>query len=234
MMIARRGLLLGALAALGCSVVPRAEGDAMAGWVRYAGRVLVMGDSITLGAQGFVGGWRPGLSSALSAASVGHVYVGPLSDAYGAHRAVSGTSAYQQTSAVQTDCETYDPRVVVIGYGANDVGGTDDGGQGRTAAQTIAELGEAIAWVQAGAPQALVLMQTVIVPQDDTIASYWARRAIFSELNALMPGLATSTGVRLIDVGAPETTDGLHPSAAGYAAMSSTIASAVLAVIPGA
>jgi lysophospholipase L1-like esterase len=205
----------------------------VATWVRYAGRILIADDSTGVGAQGFVGGWRPGLSAALTAAGVGHTYVGPYSDAYGAHRAVNAISAYQQTSAVQTDCETYDPRLVLIGYGHNDVGGLPDGAQGRTATQAIEALSDVIGWVRAGAPQALIFLRTVIVPQNPTIASHWARREIFEDLNGLLPALALSAGAHLIDVGAPTSTDGMHPDAPGYSAMASTIASAVLAALPG-
>lgn len=206
----------------------------MADWIRNAGRILVMGDSITVGYHGLVGGWRVGLTGALSTAGVAYTTVGPYSDAYGNHRGVSGISAYQQTSGVQTDCETYKPRIIVIGYGANDVGGSAAGGQQRTAAQTITELGEVIDWCQAGAPHAMLFLQTVIVPQNNGIPSYYDRRDIFSELNGLLPALCVSQGVTLIDVGAPDTTDGLHPSSTGYSSMATAISDALLARIPGA
>lgn len=207
----------------------------MTSWVKSAGRIMVMGDSITLGWYSQLGGWRVGLGSALTSAGIGYSYVGPLSDAYGAHRAVIATAASQQTSAVQTDCATYRPRVVIIGWGANDVGGIADGGQGRTAAQAIMSLGDVIDWTTAGAPQAKVFVQTVVVPQTSAIASYWAARATFSELNGLLPALCTSRGATLIDIGAPTTSDGLHPdqTATGYPAMASTIYAAVAAALPG-
>ena len=204
------------------------DGDAMADWIRNAGRILVMGDSITVGYYGLVGGWRAGLTSALSTAGVAHATVGPYSDAYGNHRGVSGICAYQQTSSVQTDCETYKPSIIVSASGANDIGG------GATAAQTIAELGEIIDWCRAGAPHAMIELQTVIVPQNNGIPSYYDRRDIFSELNGLLPALCVTYGVSLIDVGAPDTTDGLHPSSTGYASMATAISSALLARIPGA
>lgn len=206
----------------------------MASWVRYAGRILVMGDSITVGHNGLVGGWRVGLSTALTTATVQHTYVGPYSDAYGAHRGVSGTAACLQTSAVQTDCETYDPRVIVISYGVNDIGGNADGGQQQTAAQTITAITNVINWCQAGAPQASILVATVVVPQTSAFASYYARRAIHEEYNALLPALCASKGVRLVDMGAPTTSDGVHPDADGYADMAATHSAAILAALPGA
>ncbi len=206
----------------------------MAPWVRYAGRVLVMGDSITVGYNGLVGGWRVGLSTALTAATVQHAYVGPYSDAYGAHRGVSGTAACLQTSGVQTDCETYDPRVIVISYGVNDIGGNADGGQQQTAAQTITAITNVINWCQAGAPQATILVASIIIPQTSAFASYYARRSIMEDYNTLLPATCAAEGVRFLDVGAPSTSDGVHPDASGYAAQAASIAGAVLAALPGA
>lgn len=230
--------MLGGLAAcalVGCASEGAREGDAMAYWIRNAGKIYPKGDSLTEGYHGLLGGWRPGLSAALTAAGVAHSYVGQLSDAYGAHHGVPGISAFQQGGSTQTDCETYDPRIIILGYGTNDVGGLAAGGQARTAAQCVASLTNVINWCQAGAPQALIFMQTLIVPQNAGIPSYYDRREIFEEANSLFPALVLAEGIRLIDVGAPETSDGLHPTQTGYTAtMAPAIASAVLAAVPGA
>ena len=191
-----------------------------------------MGDSIVLGMYGKTGGWRVHLTGLLSSAGVSHEFVGPYTNV-GKHRGVNGTSAYQQTSQVQTDCETYDPHIIIIAYGVNDIGGVPDGGQGRTAAQTEPEIEEVIAWARAGAPHAHILVQTVIVPQGSTYASYWSRRAEHIALNAALPALCAANGVTMVDVGAPATTDDIHPSdGAGYPAMADTYLDAILSVIP--
>lgn len=207
----------------------------MAAWVRYAGRIMCIGDSIVVGYHGLTGGWRAGLSAALTAAGIQHVFVGPYSDAYGAHRGVSGTSAYAQTSAVQTDCETYRPRIVLFAYGVNDCGGAAAGGAERSAADTLVEIEECLDWIEAGAPYASIGVQTVIVPQTNDIPSYYARRAEHEALNAGIPGLAaTHARARVVNVGAPPTTDGVHPSdVAGYPAMVDDYVVALDAMIPG-
>lgn len=234
-MLRRHALTLAALSPLlACDGRPRSEGADVAQWIRYAGRILAMGDSITIGHNGLVGGWRVGLSSALTAAGVGHTFVGPYSDAYGAHRGVSGTAACLQTSAVQTDCATYGPRLILLNYGVNDIGGSADGGQERTAAQTITAMGGVIDWCQAGAPGAIILVGSIVVPQSPAFASYWARRAIHEEYNSLLPALCDSKGVVFDDAGAPETTDGVHLSATGYGVRAASIAARLLQFVPGA
>lgn len=203
-------------------------------WIRYAGRIMIADNSIGIGYHGLVGGFRPTLGSALTSAGVGYAYVGPYSDAYGAHRSVSGISAYQQSSALQTDCETYDPRVVILGYAENDLGGAG-GGQSRTPAQAIASMTSCIGWVRAGAPQAAIIVRTIVVPQNNGIPGYYARRDLFPEYNGLLPSLCASEGCQIADIGAPTTSDGQHPDDAstGYPAIGAILAAAVLSVLPG-
>jgi len=213
---------------LACESSVRGEGADVASWVRYAGRVMCTGDSITIGYNDLVGGWRPGLSTALTAASVGHVFVGPYSDAYGAHRGASGDRAGAQGAGFQSDCETYDPRVIVFGYGVNDIGGEYLDAQG-----TLDAIETAIGYAQAGAPQAIVLVQSLIVPDSNDFPTYYARRAMNVTVNAALPALCDSLGCRFVDVGAPELDDGVHPTAAGYATMATAISAAVIAALPG-
>lgn len=201
----------------------------MAQWVRYAGRVLVMGDSVTVGYNGLVGGWRVGLSTALTAATVQHTYVGPYSDAYGAHRGVSGDRAGAQGAGFQTDCETYDPRVIIIAYGVNDIGG-----EYLDATGTLAALSNCVSLAQAGAPQAIILVQSLIVPSTNDFPTYYANRAENEAVNAALPAWCNARGVRFVDIGNPATSDGVHPTAAGYATMVTAISAAVLAALPGA
>lgn len=204
-------------------------------WINRAGRIMCMGDSITVGYTSLLGGWRPGLSSALTAAGISHEFAGVYVDAYTRHHAASGTAASQQTSALQTDCEAYDPATIIIGWGANDVGGNADGGQQHSAATALADIGDVIDWCVAGAPQAFrlrrIFVQTLIVPQNATLATYYSRRQHSEQVNVGLVDLCDSKGVRLIDVGAPATSDGLHPSQAGYATMAATISAAVISAV---
>lgn len=199
-----------------------------ASWIRYAGRIMVVDNSIGVGEEGLVGGFRAVIADELDALDIGHVWVGPYSDAYGSHRAASGTLAADQTSALQTDCETYDPRIVIIGYAENDLGTS------YTAAQTIASVTACIQWIKAGAPQAIVIVRTAIVPQTNDIPAYYARRALFSEYNTLVPAMCESEGATMVDLGVPTTSDGLHldDTATGYTAAGTTLAGTIVRLIP--
>lgn len=203
-------------------------------WIRYAGRIMIADNSIGIGYHGLVGGFRPTLGSALTSAGVGYAYVGPYSDAYGAHRSVSGISAYQQSSQLQTDCATYAPRVTILGYCENDLGGAG-GGQSRTPAQAIESMRSCIRWSLAGAPWTIPIVRSVIVPQTNGIPGYYSRRELFAEYNTLLPALCAEEGARYVDIGAPTTSDGLHPddTPTGYPSMGAILAAAVLASLPG-
>lgn len=197
-------------------------------WIRYAGRIMVADNSIGVGHNGLVGGFRAVISDELDALDIGHVWVGPYSDAYGSHRSISGVLGADQTSALQTDCETYDPRIVIVGYAENDLGTS------YTAAQTITFVTNCVNWVQAGAPQAIVIVRTAIVPQNATIPAYYARRDLFSEYNTLLPAMCSAEGVYLADIGAPTTSDGLHldDTSTGYTSAGRTLAGVIVRRIP--
>lgn len=206
----------------------------MARYVRYAGRIMISYDSLGIGYTDLVGGFRPELSAALTAAGVQHSYTGPSSDAYGAHRSVSGTAAVLQTITLQTDCETYDPRVVLLGYGVNDLGGNPDGQQ-QTVVQFLAGLSDCVAWVQAGAPQAIVIVQSVPIP-GPAFPTYYARRALNEEANTLLPAFCAARNCRLVSINDSDayTSDGVHRTAAGYTLMATALSNAILAALPGA
>lgn len=238
-MVSRR-TVLGALAACalaGCDGRLRADdagaceraGDEMPRWVAYAGRIMIADNSIGVGYLGLVGGFRPGLSAALTARGVGHVYVGPHSDAYGSHRSVSGVTASGQAAGLEADCATYRPRIVVVGYPENDIG------TAWTAAETIESVRLCVQAVQSGAPQALVIVRSAIVPQTADIPAYHARRDLFAEYNGLGAAMCAAEGARWVDIGAPTTSDGLHPddTSTGYPSIATTLAAEVVASLPG-
>lgn len=211
-----------------------AEDEMAPRWVQRAGAIMVCDNSLGVGYHGLVGGWRPSLSAALTAAGVSHSYVGPHSDAYGSHRAVSGISAVQQSSQLQTDCATYAPRVTILGYCENDLGGAG-GGQSRTPAQAIESMRSCIRWALAGAPWTIPIVRSVIVPQTNGIPGYYSRRDLFVEYNGLLPALCAAEGARHVDIGAPTTSDGLHEddTPTGYPATGATLAAAIIATLPG-
>lgn len=179
-----------------------------------------MGDSITVGYYGLVGGWRPGLSSGLTTDGLPHDYVGSLSDAYGAHDGVSGSFAASQSSALTTSAATLRPTVAIVGWGVNDIGTLD-----HTATTVADQLDSILGWLSA---VPVCLLQTVIVPQTNDIPAYYARRARVEELNTLLPAVvAGHSHARLVDMGAPPTSDGVHPTSTGYDQMATALRTAV-------
>lgn len=207
---------------------------------RNGARIMIAGDSVDLGWNSQIGGYRPGLSAGLTAARVTHSFVGPLSDAYGAHRAVIGTAAADQTSQLQTDCVTYRPNVVIIGWLVNDIGGVAAGGKGHTPAQAVNDVGVCVDWVKA-AGVSFVFVRTAVVPQTNDIQAYYDRRTEVAEGNSLLPSMITSrggasAGIHIFDAGTPTTSDGVHPDqqVAGYNSMATRAVNTFLLHLPGA
>lgn len=206
----------------------------MVEYVRSAGRILVDGDSVALGYNAQLGGFRPGLQSGLTAAGVSWTTCGPLSDAWGNHNAVIATALSQKTSGFQTIVANARPHIIVINQGVNDMGGVAAGGQGRTAAQTHTALTAALDCAQTAAPEAFCFVNKVIVPDKNDIPAYYDARFTIADYNAGLPSLlAARSRCYLIDIGAPETSDGVHPTQTGYATMASQVLAALLAVLPG-
>lgn len=200
----------------------------MTSWIRYAGRIMPCGDSITVGETALIGGWRAILQTTLNAQNLAPVYVGSSSDGYGSYVGGSGTTAQGFAAGLSGLCTTYIPRVVILGWGANDIGG-----DGVDATTCLSRLSTCISGARSGAPQAIVLQQTLVVPQNGgTYPAYYAARATFEEVNAALPALCRSLGAELVDIGAPATSDGLHPTGAGYTSVAAAISSALLRVLP--
>lgn len=196
----------------------------MTDWIRYAGRIMPCGDSITVGETALIGGWRAILQASLNAQNFAPVYVGSSSDGYGSYVGGSGTTAQGFAAGLSGLCTTYSPRVVILGWGANDIGGDL-----ADAATTLDRMSACIEGVLLGAPQAICLQQTLVVPQSGV---YYGQRAVFEEVNAALPALCASLGVPLVNIGTPATSDGLHPTGAGYASMADLIYAALLDALP--
>lgn len=201
----------------------------MALWVRNAGNVEWTGDSTVVGFNSLLGGWREPVQAALTAANIRFTTVGPNTDAYGNHWGVSGENAYTLAPLVRANAALRRPRFMYFGIGINDIGG-----HGRSAAQTRTALQDCVTEAQAGYSGVTCLVQTLIVPQNDSFPTYWAARDVVAECNALLPAMCASVGAYLVDVGAPPCPDGVHPSQTGYIdTMAPIIAAAMLAAIPG-
>ncbi len=243
-MVSRRTLVrsLAACALMGCGVPSKGDAGAAASdddaactegemprWVAHAGRIMVADNSIGVGYTGLVGGYRAQMASLLTARGVQHAWVGPQTDAYGSHRSISGVTADGQSAGLQIDCATYRPRIVVLGYAENDLG------TAWTAAQTIESVRACVQAARAGAPQAIILVRTAIVPQNNGIPAYYARRDLFGEYNTLVHAMCADEGAIMVDIGAPTTTDGLHldDTATGYPAAAAELTAAAVAALPG-
>ena len=187
------------------------------------GSIMACGDSITVGELGLTGGWRSGVASRLTAAGIAYSYVGPITDAYGSHRGESGTTAIAQVGAViEANATTYQPDVAILAYGMNDIGM----GNGPTA--FLAALDDIVGWLRVGAPQVRILVLSVIRPGPN-LYGYETYLADYDTVNAALPAWCDARLCTFVDIGAPTTSDGVHPvdGASGYDVMADIIADAL-------
>ncbi len=203
----------------------------MPNWIRHAGKILCAGDSITVGFMSLTGGWRKKLFADLASMGVRFTAVGPYTtDSPGmsatAHRGLSGDRAQNAKDNVGSTVATYDPNVIIWGFGMNDLG------NGRTPTQYLDDLDACIDAAQVNG-FAVHLVQTLILPNAAN-PGYFANIANYNTAQAALPGRVSAQGAELVNVGAPALSDGVHPSdgAAGYDAMANSILAGLLAAIP--
>jgi len=203
----------------------------MPNWIRNAGKILCAGDSITAGYLGLTGGWRKKLFQQLEDEGVRFTAVGPYTTdspdmTATAHRGLSGDKAQDAAAGIGATVATYDPTVIIWGFGMNDLG------NGRTSSQYLTDLDSCIDAAQANG-FCLHLVQTLILPTSGN-PSYFANLAQYTAAQAALPARIATQGGTMIDVGTPTLTDGVHPAdgATGFDAMADDILAAVLAAIP--
>lgn len=201
-------------------------------WKRNAGKIMCAGDSITVGFMAENGGWRKKLFTDLVAAGIICQAVGNFTNGSTGmvdntnHRGNSGDQAKISKSTIGADVTSYKPNVIIYGWGVNDIGTALS-----SAATYLDDLDACIDACQA-VGFATHIVQTMVQPTSGH--TYYAQIAVFITAAADLPARVAAQGASLCDIGAPETSDGLHPSdgATGYDAMATAIYNSVLAVIP--
>lgn len=183
-------------------------------------RVLPLGDSITWGIGSSTGNsYRGFLYSKLSSEGHAEDFVGTQRNGNMSDPDNEGHSGWridQIAGIADSVLAQYRPNVLTLEIGTNDLG---QNYQVSTAADRLHAL---IDQITADAPDATVLVGTLIVSTNSTEEP---NRPVF---NAKLPGIvqaeqAAGRHVRLVDMGALTTadlSDGLHPKDSGYQKMS--------------
>ncbi|MFZ5479323.1 MAG: SGNH/GDSL hydrolase family protein [Myxococcota bacterium] len=185
-------------------------------------RILAVGDSITHG-YGVPGGYRVPLRERLVAAGLDVDFVGSQKWAPGGwpdpeHEGWSGYLIDEIAPHAQAAVATYDPDVILLLAGCNDV----RKGQGAGAPERLFALADVL---HAAVPNATVIVGTLTPwkPPDPRVAAF----------NATLPALAEERGdwLRLADLHGAMTpemiADDVHPDATGFAGVAAAWARAM-------
>lgn len=208
-------LTAAALATVGTAVAGAAPASAST----TAVRLMPLGDSITWGVGSSTGNsYRGDLYNELSAEGHSPDFVGSGSNGTMSDPANEGHSGYridQIAALADATVDHYRPSVITLEIGTNDLN------QGYQVSTAPARLSALIDQLTFDAPDATVLVGTVIV---STSATEEGSRAAF---NQQLPGIVQSKQsagkhVRLVDMSAltaSDLSDSLHPNDGGYQKM---------------
>jgi lysophospholipase L1-like esterase len=189
---------------------------------KHSGKIMYIGDSITVGHNALSGGWRKNLNVLMTAENREFSCVGLFSDPAGMaknnHLGISGDKATTQTiSVVQSRITTYQPNIIILGYGMNDLG------QGVTPAAFITSIKNIVDWINA-VKFCKIYIQKIIVP---TMGHPYASFASnFNTANTLIEDLPNySSNISIVNINGIATSDGIHPidGATGYDKMGTQI-----------
>jgi len=195
---------------------------------KHLGRILYMGDSITWGYAALTGGWRKPLNNSLEADHVIFNCVGNMTNDSPSmskpnHIGVSGDRAtYMNSSVIGSRISTYQPEVVILGFGMNDIG------NGVTPTNFINAYKVIIDAINAN-KYCRIFIQKIIIPSQSH--SYTAYLSNYTTANNLIADLVNySSNVKIIEIENITTSDGIHPSdgANGYGRMAEQIKETLL------
>jgi lysophospholipase L1-like esterase len=182
-------------------------------------RILPLGDSIT---EGQNGGYRDVLYERLTAAGYTVDYVGPRSDPYADapdkdHAGTPGHNTGNILGVVDGHLSTYDPDVVLLMIGTNDLAWW--AAEASAPADAAARVGQILDKIEAAGVR--VILATTPPIQDASVPPDGRSRAqLLRDYNAALRTLAAQRGVTLVDVEAALTLsdlyDGVHPSEAAH------------------
>ena len=227
---ARRVTLTVAVLTLGtmATVMPaHADGETL--------KVMPLGASITFGTGSSTGnGYRADLKQQLGSIGVEVDYVGSQSSGTTDDRENEGHPGWRiDQVAAQTDAwlKTYDPDVVLINLGTNDMG------QNYDLAGAPARLGGLIDQILAHEPDTTVMVSTLVPSANPT------NNARAEEFNKAVPELVrqraeAGSDVHLVDFRGTITlddlaADGIHPDDEGFAKMAGAWFAAIKPVLSG-
>lgn len=202
------------------AAITLAAGGAAGGRPRITlahGAILAVGDSITAGVGSTDGaGYRSRLDAQLTDTGVVHTWIGGEGGPPLLHEGHSGWTIDQLAAQVRTWTSTRRPAVLVVNAGTN------DDGQGRSAAQMLASLTHLLDEARAGGGprMTIVVMQITLTPYNTA-----AQQQAEQEYDEGIPALAAAhLPARVVDM--RDTTgegiigsDGVHPSDHGYEIM---------------
>jgi lysophospholipase L1-like esterase len=182
-------------------------------------RILPLGDSIT---EGQNGGYRDVLYDRLTAAGYTVDYVGPRYDQYSGapdkdHAGTPGHNTGNILGVVDGHLATYDPDVVLLMIGTNDLAWW--AAEASAPADAAARVGQILDRIAASG--ARVILATTPPIQDASVPPDGRSRAqLLRDYNAALRTLAAARGVALVDIEATLTLsdlyDGTHPSEAAH------------------
>jgi lysophospholipase L1-like esterase len=224
---------IGVLLALGAGLVGTARPVAAA-----PVRILPLGDSITAGyniggGDGLGGGYRIELEDDLGAAGVSFDFVGSLTNgpASLADKNHEGWNGYTITglrqSVVPVAVPTFDPDIVLVMAGTNDLKAQTTPATPQQAANNLAGMLQEILTL---APASARVVVATLPPQSDPAAN-----TRVGQFNALLPGVVSAAGPRvsLVDVGPVPVYDGLHPTTDGYRQIGNVFSARVIQLLTG-
>lgn len=194
---------------------------------RNLGNVLLVGDSITQGRYGDTGGWRRPLAVSLAAAGIWWTPRGQYNTYPGAceqiwHAGLGGNTAAVRLASINAQCTAAEPDIIVWGLGVNDIAVP------TTPAQYILDMTALLDAADALYPSVKHIVQSILVPTAGAGTGYLAEYATANaSLATLCAGRARCT---FVDMGTQPTSDGVHPTDAGYSAMAALLYPVLLAV----
>lgn len=182
-------------------------------------RVLPLGDSIT---EGQNGGYRDMLYTRLTAAGYAVDYVGPRHDQYSGapdkdHAGTPGWNSGNVLGSVDGYLATYDPDVVLLMIGTNDLAWW--AAEASAPADAAARVGQILDRIAASGAR-VVLATTPPISDASVPPNGRSRSQLIRDYNVALRTLATTRGVTLVDVEAAlslsDLYDGVHPSEAAH------------------
>lgn len=189
------------------------------------GVAMVGDDSVGFGSPNILGGFRKPAEAVLIRYPF-FSFTGPYNFSaspgmtYEQHYALPGQTAEQALVAaggIIGNVGTYQPDVLTIGWGINDLSA------GKTPAQVRDLRAQIIADARTAKPNIKIIQRSIVCQGCAQNVG-----GNVTALNTLLQTLATSTGTIWWDAGTPPTGDTIHPTEAGYATMGVQLAQVII------